>query len=202
VKAIARAHEATVNDVLLGALTGALRTYLLSRGERPSRMRAIVPVNLRPPSDAIDEELGNWFGLVFLELPVDLDDRTARLCELHGDMDRLKRSQEAPVALGLLHLLGRSPGAVEDLAERFFTAKGSLVVTNVPGPREPLSLAGHRLRDLMFWVPHPGPRLGLGVSLLSYAGAVRIGVRADTGVLADPGVIVRAFEDELEGWLH
>lgn len=76
-----------------------------------------------------------------------------------------------------------------------FGLKTSLVVTNVPGPREPLFIEGKRLRDVMFWVPHPA-RLGLGLSVLSYAGKVIVGVRADEAVTKTPGRLVELFEEE------
>src|SRR5690606_14169664 len=69
-KARARASGEKVNDVLLAAVTGAMRRYLRERGEPAPAMRAVVPVNLRPPDVPIDLEHGNWFGLVWVDLPV------------------------------------------------------------------------------------------------------------------------------------
>jgi diacylglycerol O-acyltransferase len=79
---------------------------------------------------------------------------------------------------------------------QFFGAKSSLVLTNVPGPPQPLYLAGRRLDRIMFWVPQSG-RLGLGVSILSYAGEVMVGVASDAGLVPDPERIVAGFEAEL-----
>ena len=73
----------------------------------------------------------------------------------------------------------------------FFAAKVSAVMTNVPGPREPLYLAGSRIEDMMFWVPAPGS-LSLGISILSYAGNVMVGVATDAGLIPDPEAIVEA----------
>jgi diacylglycerol O-acyltransferase / wax synthase len=70
------------------------------------------------------------------------------------------------------------------------------VVTNVPGPRTALSLAGNRVDDLMFWVPHPAT-LGVGVSILSYAGIVKIGVRADVAAMDDPSDLTARLVEEL-----
>ena len=69
------------------------------------------------------------------------------------------------------------------------------MLTNVPGPMKALHLAGRRMGNFVFWVPHPG-RLGLGVSILSYAGEVRIGVRADEAVLIDPADMASRIEAE------
>jgi diacylglycerol O-acyltransferase len=81
-----------------------------------------------------------------------------------------------------------------------FGRKASLVVTNVPGPREPLYIDGVRLRDVMSWVPHPS-RLGLGLAILSYAGKVIVGVRVDEAVSNHPDHLVTLFEDEVSDML-
>jgi diacylglycerol O-acyltransferase / wax synthase len=194
-KAIGKAYGATVNDVLVATATGALRRYLEKRGESSKGLaiRASVPVNLRPPEDG--HRLGNSFGLVFLTLPVGIVDPVRRLRAIKKEMDELKRSPEALVAFGLLNVLGRAPVEVERLGLRFFGAKATAVLTNVPGPRESLYLAGRKLDRVMFWVPQSG-RLGLGISILSYAGGVMLGVATDEGLVADPEKIVDAFEKE------
>jgi hypothetical protein len=75
--------------------------------------------------------------------------------------------------------------------------KGTAVMTNVPGPRERLSFAGAQIRDILFWVPQSG-RLGMGISILSYAGNVRLGLATDAGLIPDPQRIIDGFEAELE----
>ena len=196
-KAIGKAYGATVNDVLVATATGALRRYLETHGEstRGLAIRASVPVNLRPFDDG--DRLGNSFGLVFLTLPVGIVDPVRRLRAIKRQMDELKRSPEALVAFGMLNVLGRAPVEVERLGLRFFGSKATAVLTNVPGPREPLYLAGRKLDRVMFWVPQSG-RLGLGISILSYAGDVMLGVATDEGLVADPEKIVDAFEKELK----
>jgi hypothetical protein len=78
-----------------------------------------------------------------------------------------------------------------------FGSKATAVMTNVPGPRESLYLAGKRLRHIMFWVPQSG-RLGLGISILSYAGEVCVGVATDAGLVPAPEAIVAGFEAEFD----
>ncbi|BDG01283.1 wax ester/triacylglycerol synthase family O-acyltransferase [Anaeromyxobacter oryzae] len=191
-----QARGATVNDLLIGALTGALRAWLGATGDGVGHreVRAIVPVNLRPLDGPA--ALGNAFGLVFLDLPIGAATAEDRVAALHARMRELKRRPDAVVTFGVLAALGRIPVAAEQLVNAFFTSKASLVVTNVPGPPRKLHLAGHRLDDVMFWVPSPS-RLALGVSILSYAGAVRVGVRADAAALPDPAGLVARFEAEL-----
>src|SRR5262245_50257059 len=197
VKAIGRAVGATVNDILLAAVTGALRRYLLARGETVDglNLRAAVPVNLRSPKEPAT--LGNRFGLIFLALPVGADDPLDRLFDLKQRMEALKGSPEALVAYGVLSAMGLMTNQLQDVAVSLFGAKATAVMTNVPGPRETIYLAGAPIREIMFWVPQSG-RLGLGVSILSYAGQVRLGVATDIGLVPDPEAIVGAFHDEFE----
>ena len=196
-KAIGKAYGATVNDVLVATATGALRRYLDRRGEetRGVSIRASVPVNLRPFDEA--HKLGNSFGLVFLTLPIGIVDPVRRLRSIKKEMDELKRSPEALVAFGVLNVMGFAPVEVERLGLRFFGSKATAVLTNVPGPREPLYLAGRKVDSVMFWVPQSG-RLGLGISILSYSGGVMLGVATDEGLVADPEKIVDGFEREFK----
>ena len=205
IKAIGRARGATVNDVLLGAMTGALRRFLAEGGEAVDEfmIRAMIPVNLRPIHwiEEMDDSMGNRFGLVFLDLPINEKTAEGRFRGLKERMDALKGTPEAFVAFGILNALGHTTASIEHIINDVFGRKASLVVTNVPGPREPLYIDGKRLRDVMFWVPHPA-RLGLGLSILSYAGKVIIGVRVDEAVSKDPGRLVELFEEEASGMLE
>ena len=201
VKAYSKSVGATINDVLLTGVAGALRRYLLSRGEEVGddlELRAIVPVNLRP-EDAV-EQLGNRFGLVFLALPVGVEDRIERLRELKRRMDEIKGSSEAVVTYAVLNAIGSASAEVESLAVQFFGSKATAVMTNVAGPSQELYLAGKAMRSIMVWVPQSA-RLGLGVSILSCAGQVRLGVATDAGLVPDPGAIIEAFQQEMEATL-
>jgi diacylglycerol O-acyltransferase / wax synthase len=196
-KAIGKAYGATVNDVLVGTTTGALRRYMERRGQPTAgvAIRASVPVNLRPLDRA--HELGNAFGLVFLTLPLGIADPARRLRAIKKEMDGLKQSPEALVAFGVLSLLGLAPVEVEQVGLRFFGSKATAVLTNVPGPRQPLYLAGRKLDKVMFWVPQSG-RLGIGISIISYDGGVMLGVATDARLVPDPERIVEAFKVEFE----
>ncbi len=198
VRRAARAHGGTVNDLLMAALSGAVRAELSRAGEAVDSLalRALVPINLRPGlPDAGAGELGNRFGLVYLDLPVSEPRRAARFDAIHERMAALKQSPDGLATFGALGLIGMAHPLTHPAAS-FFTRKASLVVTNVPGPRERLRLAGHPIEHAMFWVPHPAT-LGVGVSLLTYAGEVRLGVRADAAVLPAPEQLVASFEREL-----
>lgn len=198
VKQVGRAYGATVNDVLLACVAGALRRYLAGRKQRVDdlSLRGFIPVNLRPLDEA--EALGNRFGLVFLTLPVGVADPVKRLRALKLNMDGVKASQEAIASYGILGLMGGMPGWVQDLGISIFDAKGTAVMTNVPGPRQPLYLAGAGIQTLLAWVPQSG-RVGLGVSLVSYNGGVCLGIAGDARLAPDPRTITEAFEDEFAG---
>ena len=197
IKEIGKALKGTVNDVLLSAMTGGLRRYLGRRGEKANGLnfRAAMPVNLR----SLDEmsNLGNQFGLIFLSLPVGIEDPVKRLAELHRRSMNLKRSAEPIVVYNILKVLGVSPEMVQKIVVDIFAAKTTAVMTNVPGPREELFLAGHPIKEIFFWVPQSG-RVGLGISIFSYNGHVRMGLASDAGLVPDPESIVQGFHEEYE----
>jgi WS/DGAT/MGAT family acyltransferase len=197
VKTIGRATGATVNDVLLSAVAGALRRYAQTREQAVDglNVRGVIPVNLRRESARI--ELGNRFGLVFLSLPLGIDDPLERLFELKRRMDDLKDSQEAVVAFGILNAIGMAPGEIENIVVNIFGAKATAVMTNVPGPRQQIYVAGAPVRQMMFWVPQSG-RLGLGVSIFSYNNQVWLGVATDQALAPDPETIVAYYKDEID----
>jgi len=197
VRALRAGLDSTINDILLSCMVGGIRRYLLARGgEAACRdFRATVPVNLRPMRQLAD--MGNAFGLVYLSLPVAIADPLERLAELRRRMRALKRSAEAPVTLGVMSLMGRLPAPAQRALVRLFASKATAVMTNVPGPNRTLYLAGRPIRDLLFWVPRSA-RLSLGVSIMSYAGRVRLGVASDASLVPDPERIVEGFHEELD----
>lgn len=197
IKAIKNVAGGTVNDVLITAMTGGLRRYMLSRHEEVEDVdfRATVPVNLRSPEEM--GELGNKFGLVYLKLPVYIKDTQARLQEVSQRMTALKNSSEAAVALGILSGIGMTPAEVQQQLVNLFGAKATAVMTNVPGPPMSLYLAGSKITGIMFWVPQAG-RVGLGISIISYAGKVWLGVATDAGLVPDPDQIIDGFYEEYE----
>ena len=192
VKAVGRRLGATVNDVLMAAVAGGLRTYLEGRGAPIPRraLHAVIPVNLRPPS--LTGGLGNRFGLLFIALPVPLSGAVDRLRSVKRTMDGLKRSPQAHVIYGLLRVFGRAGRLAVEAAVHFLGRGASLVMTDVPGPREPVWFCGRELRELIAWVPQSG-NLALGVSVLGYAGNVQVAVAADAGRVPDPEALVDAI---------
>jgi WS/DGAT/MGAT family acyltransferase len=201
VKAISRVFDATVNDVLMASMAGALRSYMVERGERIDgvTIRATVPVNLRPLEHA--KKLGNHFGLVFLDLPIGEIHPVQRLLRVVESMKQLKQSRQAVVVYGLLAALGMAPPMLQNLAFEIFSRKATTVATNVPGPQMPLYLAGEKIKEQMFWVPQTGS-IGMGVSILSYNGNVHFGLIADAKLIPDPDAVIQRFIPEFEKLLY
>ncbi|MCD2519641.1 wax ester/triacylglycerol synthase family O-acyltransferase [Massilia sp. G4R7] len=195
VKAVAAALACSVNDVLVACIAGALRAWLLDDGTAPANrtVRALVPVNLRPPGPVT--ELGNRFGLVFLDLPIGVADPVERVHAVHRAMMQLKTSQQSTVALGLLAGMGLAPEFLKERLLDALAANASIVVTNVHGPEQLHYLAGRRIEHELFWVPQSGG-IGIGASILSYAGQVSFGVIADIGRVPDPTDITSRFTSE------
>ncbi|HEY7951988.1 MAG TPA: wax ester/triacylglycerol synthase family O-acyltransferase [Solirubrobacteraceae bacterium] len=196
VKATARAQGASVNDVLLAAVCGALRRHMLECGGEPRAIRTLVPFNLRPLEEPIPRDLGNRFGLVFLTLPVDVEGRRERLQELKRRMGAIKSSREGPVSYAILKAMGLTAPRVESRIVDIFTAKASAMTTNVPGPRERVYMAGTRLGAVLVWAPVSGS-VGMTVSIFSYHDGVTIGLLADAGLVPEPQAIARYAEEEL-----
>ena len=186
-----------INDAVITATSGALRRYMEKHEAsfKNINMRVVIPVNLRPVEKA--EELGNRFGVVFLSLPLGIEDPVERLQEVHRRMENIKSSLEAIVAFGLLHFFGMLPRPIQRSFLFLFSLKSSSVLTNVPGPQEPLYLAGKELRNIMFWVPQI-ERTGMGISILSYNGKIMLGVTTDDNLVKDPESIINGFHEEIE----
>jgi WS/DGAT/MGAT family acyltransferase len=198
IKTVSKALGCSINDVLLSAVAGALRDYLVEQGDPipgDLQVRAVIPVNLRPPEQAA--RLGNFFGLVFLALPVGIAHPLERLYEVRRRMDELKESYQPILALGLLGAVGMGPNLLQQPLLDILSRKASAVMTNVPGPREAIYLGGARIAEMMFWVPQSG-RIGMGVSILSYNNRVHFGLVTDRKLVNDPAAIIDRFPGEFE----
>jgi diacylglycerol O-acyltransferase / wax synthase len=194
VKQAGIAAGATINDVLLAGVAAALQPHV---DQGVADVRALVPFNVRGSFDApVPATLGNKFGMVFVDLPVAADDPVQRLLTVKQRMDELKSSPQGAAAFQVMGVMGRLPVSAERVLVRLFTSKGSLVLTNVPGPREPVRIAGAPIAGTLAWVPQSG-NIGLGVSIVSYNGSVHVGVAADRNLIADPAAVVDSLEQAL-----
>ncbi len=195
VKAVGKALNCSVNDVLLSCVAGAIGEYLKAHGEvvAGKEIRAMVPVNLRPLDQA--HKLGNQFGLAPLVLPIGLDNPVERVYEVRRRMGGLKGSMQPLLAYGLLAVAGVLVKPAQDAMLNLFSKKTTAVMTNVPGPATKLKICGSTIEESLFWVPQSGT-VGLGVSILSYGGGVQFGIVSDATLCPDPQAIIDRFEPE------
>ena len=195
VKAVGRALNCSVNDVLLSCVAGAIGQYLRAAGEpvQGKDIRAMVPVNLRPLDQAY--KLGNQFGLAPLVLPIGLDNPIERVYEVRRRMGGLKGSMQPLLTFGLLAVAGLLIKPAQDAMLSLFSKKTTAVMTNVPGPAAKLTICGSTIEESLFWVPQSGS-VGLGVSILSYGGGVQFGVVSDSTLCPEPQRIIDYFEPE------
>ena len=199
VKAVGKALNCSINDVLLSCVAGALGGYLKSLGDDVTgqEIRAMVPVNLRPPHPEGGQvsRLGNRFGLVPLVLPIGVENPIERVYEVRRRMAELKGSYQPLLAFSLLAVAGLLIKPAQDMMLNLFAKKTTAVMTNVPGPKTKLKFCGSTLEQSMFWVPQSGD-VGLGVSILSYGGGVQFGVITDSALCPDPQRIIDEFVPE------
>jgi diacylglycerol O-acyltransferase / wax synthase len=194
-------YGCTVNDVVLAAIAGAYRRLLLSRDERPDAraVRSLVPVSVRAPGE--EGQYENQVSLLLPFLPVHIADPVTRLLAVHKDLAALKAGGEAdagkelsrlgdhelygPLALGLRALFAMPPRTV------------TTVTTNVPGPREPLTLLGRPLLEILPYVPI-STMIRTGVAICTYHDRVAFGVTADYTSVPDLALLARGIEEELD----
>ncbi len=197
IKSVCKVLGVSVNDILLSCCAGAMGAYLRAKGESTDgvEVRGMVPVNLRPRGQ--EHKLGNHFGLVLLTLPVGIENPFVRLFEVKRRMDELKNSYQAMISMGILGAVGFLPRPMQKQVLDMFSTKASAVMTNVPGPQQPLYMAGNLLSQQMFWVPQSGD-IGIGVSILSYNNQVQFGLITDRKFVPEPSEIVSGFLPEFE----
>jgi WS/DGAT/MGAT family acyltransferase len=197
VKVVGKGLNCSINDVLLACVAGAIGQYLHDQGEDPSgkAIRAMVPVNLRPLEKAW--QLGNRFGLAPLVLPIGIANPIERVYAVRQRMNELKGSYQPLLAFAVLAVAGLFIKPVQDAVLGMFAKKATAVMTNVPGPAEPLKFCGSTLRQTMFWVPASGD-IGVGVSILSYGGGVQFGLITDEKLCPHPQQIIDRFEPEFD----
>jgi diacylglycerol O-acyltransferase len=199
VKKIRKAHGGTVNDVLLTVVTGALREWLLSRGEpvvAATSVRALVPVSMQ------DEEAvaGNRVSSYLVDLPVGEPNPRVRLTRLSYAMRGIAQHGQSVGADSLIALTGFAPPTLHALGAR--AARGlsrrlfNLVVTNVPGPQFPLYAAGSRMLEVFPVVPLARGQ-GLSIGMTSYDGRVYFGLNADRDSVGDVDVLADLIEQEV-----
>ncbi len=196
-KRVSRLTGATVNDVLVAAVSGAVNAYLRDRGADPVDLTTMVPVNVRPPDQPLPRELGNKFALVYLKLPSAVGPPLERVAETKRRMDWIKVSPEALITFGLNELIGSIEPHLANAIVGFFSDKAIGVTTNVMGPQRQRYVAGVPIAGAVAWVPGSG-RHSLGVCIFSLAGVVRVGFKVDAGMVPEVEKLVHAFDEDLD----
>jgi diacylglycerol O-acyltransferase / wax synthase len=197
VKAAGKVLGGTVNDVMMSAMAGGLRRYLLARGQSVEHLtvRGMMPVNLLPP-DATSSS-GNHFGMVYVGLPVSIADPVERVAAVQRETAGIKASPEAALGYGILNAMGVTPLGVEHAMVDLLCSRATAVVTNVTGPQATLYFCGKPVNRSVFWVPQAG-KLGLGLSIFSYAGQVHMGIATDLGLVPNATALAAAVDIEVQ----
>ena len=202
-RAVRRAHGCDINDVVLAVVTGALRNWLLSRGEvvtSSTMIRAMAPQSVRGRHDE-GSMLGNRVGSYLVDLPVGEPNPVLRLQHVSHAMRAHKESGQSVGAEALVRLSGFAPPTMHSLGARvasgFSQRIFNLVITNVPGPQFSLYTAGAKLLE-MFPVVPLAKNQAVAVGITSYDGGIYYGVNADRDAMSDVGVLAALLEESLD----
>ena len=195
VKQVKNVAGTTVNDVMVSCLAGALHDYLKGRDSsdvaKLDDMWASVPVDIRASTHSV--KLKNKFALVFLRLPIVAKNAVDRLLATKQRMDIIKTSAEPLVTATTVQILMMLPEFISRSLIDFFSRKVSCVLSNVPGPQQTLYLGGQKIVEGIFFVPQRA-NIGVGLSIFSYGGGIRVGVYCDECVIPKPKEVVQEFE--------
>ena len=193
VKDAGHALGATINDLLMGAVTNALRMYLVQHDAlNVDDLLVSVPVSLRKPDDPLPRNLGNRFGLVNVLLPVGIEDPVEQVRAIKAQLDEIKESMLPVVSFGLVSTLALTTPDVERLVHKIVQDQSTGVVTNVPGPRRPISLAGANVVGA-WGMGGVGGNMNLCVAIFSLNGEINFAVGTDTAITTDPENILAYF---------
>jgi diacylglycerol O-acyltransferase / wax synthase len=193
-KAIKRTHETTINDVMLAAVAGGMRAFLIERGERPAALKAMVPVSVRNPRDV----LGNHISFVFVELPCEEPHPLGRLRRVQQAMGARKRDHEPEGADLALKAAAHTPSPVQHALSRMIASPRTfnLVVSNIPGPTVPLYMLGCELKAVYPVVPL-ADRHAVSVGMTTVHDRACFGVYADREALPDVDVLACHIDEAI-----
>ncbi|MGA7757127.1 MAG: wax ester/triacylglycerol synthase family O-acyltransferase [Ilumatobacteraceae bacterium] len=197
VRTVRKRHGVTINDVVLTACSGALRTFLLDHGDEDiahREIKAMVPVSLRGKDE--HETLGNLVSLIIVDLPVHEPDPVERLSRIHAMTSELKGSglvDGAHRILDIADAITPLAGPLTRYVSR--TIPMNLVITNIPGPPIPLYLRGAKFLRVFPYVEVIDNE-GLTIAVVSYEDQLHFGITADRDVMPDLGDVAASIEHE------
>jgi diacylglycerol O-acyltransferase / wax synthase len=195
VKAVARANDATVNDLVMTVMSGALHRYLAEQDRLVDDIAMMIPVNLRRPGQPLPRDLGNRIGLLPIRLPVRHPDPAERLEVLKVRIQELKDSPAPVLSRLLIVATTMFTPVVERGIHRLNQLRSTGVLTNVPGPREPLHIGGSQLLGTVGWGGMTA-HLNLSAAFVSLNGRIFSGLVTDAAITPDPEHILRHLQDE------
>ena len=194
VRSVAKANGATINDVLVSCLAGSLEQYLRSHGAHCASTTFMVPVNLKPLSTSMSDELGNAFALIYLEMPTSEPDPMLVLEVVKRRMTRMKHGHEPAVTFKIQEEIAGLSRSMYVASIDYFANRAAGVLTNVPGPQMPVYLAGRKIDGIVGWAPVSGNQ-PMSLTIYSYDGKVIVGIAADTVLVPGFEAIVDGFAD-------
>ena len=189
---------ATINDMVLGAVTNALRMYLLEEDSlNVDDLLVAMPISLRSPDQPLPRTLGNRFGLVNVLLPVGIEDPVEQVRNIKGQIDQIKDSQLPVVSFGLVSVAALTTPDVERLIHKITQDQSTGVVTNVPGPRTPIKLAGKNV--LGAWgMGGVGGNMNICVGIFTLNGQVNFSICSDTAITPNPERILHHIPEAVD----
>jgi len=194
---IKRHFRTTVNDVVLAASSGGVRRFVSRHGEEPRRLKTMVPVNVRDGGQP--GELGNKISFLFVDLPCDEPDPVRRLLDIHMTMSDRKESGEPQGGDSVLKLVGHAPHQLQNIVSRLVSSPRTfnLVVSNIPGPREPLYMRGCELQEAYPIVPL-ADRHALSIGITTIKDGAFFGIYADRESLPDAELLARDIDASVD----
>ncbi len=197
---IKRRFSTTINDVVLAASSGGVRRFVSRRGEEPARLKTMVPVNVR---DGDDDEYGNRISFLFVELPCDEPDPVRRLLDLHMTMKDRKERGEPEGSDSVLKSLTYVPHLIQRRISRVIASPRTfnLVVSNIPGPREPLYMLGCELQEAYPVVPL-SERHALSIGITTIKDGAFFGLYADSEALPDAELLAQDIDSSIDELLE
>jgi hypothetical protein len=189
--------HATVNDVLLAAVSGSLRGWLLTRGRSPGVMKAQVPVSMHPAGS--DDRGGNQDSFLLVRLPISEPDAVARLTAIARATRRRKNRHDARAIYALRDSLSHAPAVVQRRLRHLVQGphEYTLSVSDVPGPRGPISVLGRHV-EAFYSFAEVAPHHGLRIAAVSLENGLYLGLLADPWLVPDLGELAGGINTELE----
>jgi len=195
-------HGGTVNDVILACIAGGIRGWMLTRAEQvtaKTSFRAMVPMSV-VSDDGLPTSLGSKVRGHLLSLPVGESNPVVRLHQVSYALKDHRETGSAVAANKLANLPGFATSTFHAVGARVADAETGrghqIVITNVPGPQEPVYMAGEPVAEVYPCIPLSGNR-AVSIGVTSYRGTVFFGLVADRDAVPDADVLAQCIDEAL-----